>query len=119
MLDLDSILKIYTDYEARKQTAREWEIKNFGKVDEKHVSRLASCADGEAEKAFEALRPLVERVRELERMADIMAEQLACVEIAPSICRGCEEQDIFGMYSCGGKDCIYFMVKQAAKEAGE
>ena len=62
---------------------------------------------------------LIARMRELERMVDIMAEQLACVEIAPSICRGCKEQDMFGMYSCGGKNCIYFMVKQAAKEAGE
>lgn len=62
---------------------------------------------------------LIARMRELERMVDLMAEQLAGVEIAPSICRGCKEQDMFGMYSCGGKDCIYFMVKQAAKEAGE
>ena len=67
--------------------------------------------------ACNAVPELIARVRELERMADIMAEQLACVEIAPSICCGCKEQDMFGMYSCGGKDCIYFMVKQAAKEA--
>ena len=66
-----------------------------------------------------AVPELIARMRELERMVDIMAEQLAGVEIAPSICRGCKEQDMFGMYSCGGKDCIYFMVKQAAKEAGE
>lgn len=65
-----------------------------------------------------AVPELIARVRELERMADIMAEQLAYGEIAPSICHGCKEQDMFGMYSCGGKDCIYFMVKQAAKEAG-
>lgn len=66
MIDLDAILKIHTDYEARKQTAREWELKNFGKVDENHISHLATCAKGEAEKAFEAVKVLVEYARELE-----------------------------------------------------
>ena len=75
------------------------------------------CTTDELIILADAVKPLIEKVRELERMADIMAEQLACVEIAPSICRGCKEQDMFGMYSCGGKDCIYFMVKQAAKDA--
>lgn len=109
-LDLDAILTIAEAYEARKKALIERKVRQ-------DQAYLATFAEGDSVKAFEALRPLVERVRELERMVDIMAEELSSVEIAPSICHGCKEQDMFGMYSCGGKDCIYFMVKQAAKEA--
>ena len=64
-IGLDSIIKIHTDYEARKQIAREHELKTFGKVDEKRVSYLA----------FEALRPLVGRVRELEAELEVYREE--------------------------------------------
>lgn len=63
------------------------------------------------------------RVRELEaenahlkRMADLMAEELSKSEIPPAVCAGCKEQDMFGLYSCGAKDCIYWMFSRKARE---
>lgn len=66
-LDLDAILAVADGYEERKKKAREWHIQNDIATDEDHLSRLATFRADEAAKAFEALRPLVERVRELER----------------------------------------------------
>ena len=63
------------------------------------------------------------RVRELEaknahlkRMADLMAEALCESEIPPAVCAGCKDQDTFGLYSCGAKDCIYWMFNRKARE---
>ena len=62
------------------------------------------------------------RVRELEaenthlkRTADLLAEELSTVEIPPAVCDGCRERDMFGKYSCGGKDCIYWMFSRKAR----
>ena len=62
MIDLDSILAIADGYEARKQAMVESKAL-------KPPAYLATLAEGEAIKAFEALRPLVERIRELEQKA--------------------------------------------------
>ena len=67
MIDLDSILAVANYYEKRKQTMIE-----LGAL--KDPAYLATLAEGEAIKAFEALRPLVERVRELERQRDWLAK---------------------------------------------
>lgn len=91
-IDLDSILKIYTDYEARKEAAREWELKNFGRVDENHISHLATCAKGEAEKAFEAIKVLVEYARELEEYRERLNHEAACLigSFPTTDCRICD-----------------------------
>lgn len=90
--DIDSILKIFTDYEARKEAAREWELKNFGKVDENHISHLATCAKGEAEKAFEAVKVLVEYARELEEYRERLNCEAAYLARAYPVldCRVCD-----------------------------
>ena len=68
------------------------------------------------------LDALVDRIRELEaennhlkRTADLLAEELSTVEIPPAVCDGCRERDMFGKYSCGGKDCIYWMFSRKAR----
>ena len=66
-LDLEAVLAIVADYERRKAAAREFETEHFGGTTEERVCYLASLKQGEAAKAFEVLRPLVERVQELER----------------------------------------------------
>lgn len=82
-LDLDAIRAIIDGYEARKKNAREWHIKNDVPADEDHLSRLASFRTDEAVKAFEALRPLVERVRELEIVEESLARNLADTAFCP------------------------------------
>lgn len=68
------------------------------------------------------VRHLVKTIRELEaenahlkRTADLLAEELSTVEIPPAVCDGCRERDMFGKYSCGGKDCIYWMFSRKAR----
>lgn len=122
-IDLDSFLKIYTDYEARKEAAREWELKNFGKVDENHISHLATCAKGEAEKAFEAIKVLVEYARELERQREWLVNEL-CVSTRcdfPSQIE-CKYRTERGYYCPERKEkfrCWLAHAEQASKEAGE
>ena len=66
-IDLDELERVAADYDRRKEAARTFEIENFGSTTEERARYLAALKYGEATKAFEALRPLVERVRELER----------------------------------------------------
>lgn len=70
-LDLDAILAIVDSYDARMKIVREY-FDRREPVPEEHKAYLAILADDEAVKAFEALRPLVERVRELENAIDYL-----------------------------------------------
>lgn len=74
-LDLDSILAIADGYDARMKLVREY-FDRREPVPEEHKQYLATLADGEAVKAFEALRPLVERIRMLERHKDVLMDEL-------------------------------------------
>ena len=74
MIDLDSILAIADGYDARMKIAREY-FDRREPVPEEHKKYLATLVDGEAVKAFEALRPLVERVRELEAELEVYREE--------------------------------------------
>jgi hypothetical protein len=65
-IDLEELERVAADYDRRKEAARTFEIENFGSTTEERARYLAALKYGEATKAFEALRPLVERVRELE-----------------------------------------------------
>ena len=80
MIDLEEILRVASDYDGRKEAARKLETENFGGATEERVRYLASLKSGEAAKAFEALRPLVERVRELERQRDWLVKYYSKLE---------------------------------------
>lgn len=68
-----------------------------------------------------AVPELIARVRELERMVDIMTEDMGDSSHADGyyrVCKGCKDADNFGIGGCG-KDCLKMLYEQAAKEAGE
>ena len=69
-LDLEAILAVADGYEARKRAMIE-----AGAL--KDPAYLATLAEGEAIKAFEALRPLVWRIRNLERQTEFLASRLS------------------------------------------
>lgn len=100
-LDLDAILATADAYEARKKAMTE-----AGAL--KDPAYLATLAEGEAAKAFEALRPLVERVRELERQRDWLAKK--CEDLSDYLV------DFFMPYSIPAETWIE-RAEQAAKEA--
>lgn len=75
-IDLDSILAIADGYAERMKIAREY-FDRREPVPEEHKKYLATLADGEAVKAFEALRPLVWRIRNLERQTEFLASRLS------------------------------------------
>ena len=67
------------------------------------------------EKLEERIQELKAENSHLKLMADMMAEELSRSEIPPAVCEGCKEQDMFGLYSCEGKDCIYWMFDRKAR----
>lgn len=69
-IDLEELERVAADYDRRKEAARTFEIENFGSTTEERARYLATLKYGEATKALEALRPLIARVRELERQRD-------------------------------------------------
>lgn len=75
-IDLEAILAIADGYESRKAAMIE-----AGAL--KDPAYLATLAEGEAIKAFEALRPLVARVRELEIVEESLARNLADMAFCP------------------------------------
>jgi hypothetical protein len=80
-IDLEELERVAADYDRRKEAARKFEIENFGSTTEERARYLAALKYGEATKAFETLRPLVERVRELEAenaRLKKQCEHLAC-----------------------------------------
>lgn len=86
-LDLDSILAVADGYDERKKKAGAWHVQNDIDADAEHLARLATFKTGEAVKAFEALRPLVERVRELERQRMLFARFVEMYRVP--YCVGC------------------------------
>lgn len=68
-IDLDAILATADGYKARKRA-----MESIGEL---KPAYLATLAEGEAIKAFEALRPLVARVRKLEREKDWLVHYYA------------------------------------------
>lgn len=109
MIDLDSILAIADGYEKRKQTMIE-----LGAL--KDSAYLATLAEGEAIKAFEALRPLVERVRELERQREFFLKTLKENSLCPA--RGCFDGSELDEWDCTAANNRECWIK-TAKEAGE
>lgn len=111
MIDLEKVLAVANYYEKRKQTMIE-----LGAL--KDPAYLATLADGEAVKAFEALRPLVERVQELERQNSFFLKALKENFMCPySRCKydyGSELDE----WECANEDHQDCWI-QAAKEAGE
>lgn len=75
-IDLEEMERVADYYEKRKQTMIE-----LGAL--KDPAYLATLAEGEAIKAFEALRPLVERVRELEIVEESLARNFADIACCP------------------------------------
>ena len=121
MIDLDSILAIADYYDKRKQTMIE-----LGAL--KDPAYLATLAEGEAIKAFEALRPLVARVRELERQREYLALNAAYGCHAyyryaplPSVgdCQDCPIKNKGRCRDVTQNDWIDAAEQQAAKEAVE
>ena len=107
---LDSILAVADGYEKRKQTMIE--VRAL-----KDPAYLATLAEGEAIKAFEALRPLVEMVRDLERQREYLAGQLVY------ICKSYDHYNHCGLdcpnpdWECESTTAQQWM--ERAKEAGE
>lgn len=123
-IDLDELERVAADYDRRKEAARTFEIENFGDTTEERACYMASLKQGEAVKAFEALRPLVARVRELERQRELLARNLAeapwCLACQIKICsNGGKNIDplLVGRNEC--KNVLIRWAEQAAKDAGE
>ena len=77
IIDLDAVLALAVDYDGRMQIARD--IFDRSEPIPEHLKQyLAPMKDIVVVKAFEALRPLVARVQELEAEADILADRIAC-----------------------------------------
>ena len=78
---LNDIIAIADGYAARMKIVREY-FNRREPIPEEHKRYLAILSDGEAVKAFEALRPLVERVRMFERQTVELANRLSlsCME---------------------------------------
>jgi hypothetical protein len=122
-IDLEELERVAADYDRRKEAARTFEIENFGSTTEERARYLAALKYGEATKAFEALRPLVERVRELERQRDEAISYILSNEGASMIdCRMCF---FVSSCECGPKQCepnremCEQAVRKVIEEAGE
>jgi hypothetical protein len=121
---LDSVLAIIDGYDARMKLVREY-FDRREPVPEKYKQYLAALDDAEAVKAFEALRPLVARIRELERQRDWLADALQTICAWHKDYGSCPVDHV-----CPGADhCLYGglvtsgdwieKAERAAKEAGE
>lgn len=71
-IDLNAILAIVDGYDARMKIVREY-FDRREPVPEQYKQYLAPLEDEDVVKVFETLRPLVARVRELERQRDWLA----------------------------------------------
>ena len=116
-IDLEPILDIVDGYEERKENARAWYIKNNIPAHEHMFSHLASLSVDDSSRAFEALRPLVARVRELERQAQVLAVAVSEYQR----CKTCIVRRSCPNDAKGGpqEDCVVAILKwaeQAAKE---
>lgn len=115
-IDLDELQRVAADYDRRKEAARTFEIENFGSTTEERARYLAALKYGEATKAFEALRPLVARVRELERQREFFLKALKENSLCPA--RGCFDGSELDEWDCTAANNRECWIK-AAKEAGE
>lgn len=108
-LDLDAILAIADGYAEKMKLARDY-FDRREPVPEKYKQYLATLDDAEAVKAFEALRPLVERVRVLERTLEI----LEGYDLAVCSCWDCPAREY-----CKGLDkpCFSIVLDHTKKEA--
>ena len=123
-IDLNELERVAADYDKRKEAARTFEIENFGSTTEERARYLAALKYGEATKAFEALRPLIARVRELERQRELLARNLAetpwCLACQIKICsNGGKNIDPLLVDRNECKNVLIRWAEQAAKEAGE
>ena len=75
-IDLDELERVADCYEARKNSL----ISSGIRADQAY---LATFASGDSVKAFEALRPLIARVRELEIVEESLARNLADMAFCP------------------------------------
>lgn len=117
-IDLEELERVADYYEKRKQTMIE-----LGAL--KDPAYLATLAEGEAVKAFEALRPLIERVRELERQRDKLLG-MYCNEM---VCSWCWLDEVCPHFdetivrrnpnSEGCRETLRKWLEEAAKEAGD
>lgn len=94
-LDLDPFRKIHADYEARKQTARDFIKDKFAGPDrERTVAHMATLAAGEAEKAFDALPVLIKELEQAEAKIEILIRENIFNSNSPAAhmidCRTCD-----------------------------
>ena len=119
-IDLDAILAIVDGYDARMKIVREY-FDRREPVPEEYKQYLAPLEDEDVVKAFEALRPLVARVRELERQREFLIDHFAdnglcfmpldfcCSERSKSGCSCYAEKYI-------KESCVLCRAEEAAKE---
>lgn len=92
MLDLDEILAIADGYADRMKIVREYFDKREP-IPEKYKQYLSVLDHEDAVKAFEALRPLAMRIKELEKQRRILAGKISDMghdsDVMPS-CALCE-----------------------------
>ena len=89
-------------------------------VPKEYEAYVGPLKDKDVVAAFESLTLLLACVQELERMVDIMAEDMGDSSHADGyyrVCRGCKDADDFGRGGCG-RDCLKTLYEQAAKEDG-
>lgn len=117
-IDLEELERVADDYEKRKQAMIE-----RGAL--KDPAYLATLAEGEAIKAFEALRPLIAKVRELERQRDKLLG-MYCNEMVCSWCwldKVCPHFDETivrrNPNSEGCRETLRKWLEETAKEAGD
>lgn len=115
-IDLEPILDIVDGYDARMKVVREY-FDRREPIPDKHKQYLAPLEDEDVVKAFEALRPLVARVRELERQAQVLAVAVSEYQR----CKTCIVRRSCPNDAKGGpqEDCVVAILKwaeQAAKE---
>jgi hypothetical protein len=108
-IDLDELERVADCYEARKNSLIESGIR-------RDQAYLATFAQGDSVKAFEALRPLIARVRELERQREFFLKALKENSLCPT--RGCFDVSEFDEWDCTAANNRECWIK-AAEEAGE
>lgn len=115
----DNILAVISSYEARMKIIRDC-FERREPVPKEYEAYVDPLKDKDVVAAFESLTILLACVQELERMVDIMAEDMGDSSHADGyyrVCRGCKGADNFGMGGCG-KDCLKTLYEQAAKDIG-